>query len=899
MALKQILEDFQQEVSGVNALDIGSLASYPKHFNTTENGGFNYAQSNTPIFDGIITFTGGTDENGYPTFTTTRFRQKNFKFGEFPSFDRPNLGFSPEPFIKKTLNLGSSTDVGSIINTVTDGTIRGGVLLHTERNLTDVARITKWGITPKGLAWNVKQLGLQMTNPKISQPTRSTGASNQRTYNPLNTLAQIGVEGTGLRFTREGALGFAGVHTGYLDHKKILGQEEDEEDKPSSKLSTLYVDHILEDKSHDSKGKGGQKPGPAKEGSKVGNFLRKAVGAIGDTINSFINKDGEPLYDYAGGPGSLYGIGRTRIKKYAPFVNEGIDKHFGSQDGYAVLLDRTLYETGYPYGGIVHPSYPQLNLDGFEGINYHWYPIYSKYHSYGLKEADGEAADFDRLTKEGYTERDNLKTHRIYPGAGGIFRIGDKLPPISSRVIGRNGDELVEASWKYITNQASGATTQASKYGLTKTTYTDPENATWVSYSGADQPGKGLGEWIDNDTGEPVVGTSSTEYIRNALSQLGPNMFVKQNPLNYKDYDSIEALATAEHGYVPDKDIGTGHLLDENLKFDFHHKPIKLYEVQDFRMIKRGIEEPKGDVNVDNQNITNYKASTNLGKSGFYRETRVNTGNVGKNMDNSLDYYNHFGKITRDYDKFDPDVIDKINALDVYREGVAEGDRREKSHMRDLVRLKIEALDSSNPTKSETMLFRAFLGSFSDKYTGDWNSFKYNGRAEDFYTYKGFKRSITFDFKIAAQTRHEMLPLFRKLNFLATQTAPDYQNTRMRGSFCRLTIGSMLQRTPGFFTSVSIKWNKNYPWDIAINHLEDGPDKDGMNVMPHLLDVSCQFTPVHAFIPQKSVWKTPFILPHRGTSQRRNWSSQDAAPNSDAARFDKGERWKAWNKTKR
>ena len=865
MGLQQILNDFSQEVSGNPALGLNSLPLYPNHFITAENGGFNYPQSTTPIFDGILSFTGGTDSNGNPTFTTTRFRQKNYKFGQFPAFDRPGLGFSPEPFIQNPINLLSDTDVGSLINTVTDGTIRGGLLLHTARNLNDVARITQWGTTPEGLAWNAKQIGLQLTNPKISEPVRGTGASNQRTYNPLNTIAQIGVEGTGVRFTREGALGFAGVHQGYLDHKAILGLNEDEERDPSSKLSTLFVNHILEDKSHDPKGKGGQKPPPADEKSGVGKFLEKAAGKVGDFFNNLLSKDGEPLYSYSGGPHSLYGIGRTEIRKYAPFINQGNDRIYGSQNTDALLVDRELFDSSYtyPYGGIIPARYPQLNLDGFEGIPDAFLPIYSKYHSKVGVEADGEIAGFDRLSNS--TERDDLTTHYVHDR--GVYRIGDTIPPISGATISRTGfGVLAQLSiigpknnnsneLSYVTNQYSGVTDFSSTFG---------------------------GEIIESDGAAPI----------NGLSVFSPNLVYEQNSLNYSDRISREILNN--------KDIRTpgqpGTLLDENEGYEFIHNPILLTDIQDFRMIRRGIEEPTdAATNVDNHNVTNYKASTNLGQSGFYRETRVNTGNVGQNMDNSTAFVNHFGETTNDYDKFDPVVIDKINALDVYREGYESGDRREKSHMRDLIRLKIEALDSSSPDKAETMLFRAFLDSYSDKFTGDWNSFKYNGRAEDFYTYKGFKRSISFSFKIAAQTRHEMLPLFRKLNFLATQTAPDYQNTRMRGSFCRLTIGSMLQRTPGFFTSVGIKWNKNYPWDIAINHLENGPDKDGAAVMPHLLDVSCQFTPVHTFIPQKSVWKSPFILPHTGANIRRNWSKEDAAANSDEARFDKPARWQRWS----
>ena len=113
-----------------------------------------------------------------------------------------------------------------------------------------------------------------------------------------------------------------------------------------------------------------------------------------------------------------------------------------------------------------------------------------------------------------------------------------------------------------------------------------------------------------------------------------------------------------------------------------------------------------------------------------------------------------------------------------------------------------------------------------------------------------------------------MRPLYRKLNYLLTQTAPDYKGTRMRGSFCRLTIGSLIQRTPGFFSSVSIKWDKQYPWEIAVNEPEGEnkgktPDDDGIQLLPHILNVNCKFTPVHNFIPKKSITQSPFILPRK------------------------------------
>ena len=71
-------------------------------------------------------------------------------------------------------------------------------------------------------------------------------------------------------------------------------------------------------------------------------------------------------------------------------------------------------------------------------------------------------------------------------------------------------------------------------------------------------------------------------------------------------------------------------------------------------------------------------------------------------------------------------------------------------------------------------LFRAYLTAFDDSYNASWNSFKYIGRAEDFYTYGGFSRSIQVGFQVAASSRGELTPLYSKLNALAGSTAPTY-----------------------------------------------------------------------------------------------------------------------------
>ena len=186
------------------------------------------------------------------------------------------------------------------------------------------------------------------------------------------------------------------------------------------------------------------------------------------------------------------------------------------------------------------------------------------------------------------------------------------------------------------------------------------------------------------------------------------------------------------------------------------------------------------------------------------------------------------------------------------------------------------------------MFFRAFLDDYSDNFNANWNEFTYNGRGESLYSYGGFKRDINFSFKIAAQSRHEMMPIYRKLNFLCAQTAPDYgSGTRMRGPYVKLTIGSLVDRTPGFINSVGLSWQKDYPWEINIDGPEQGGDKE-MQVLPHVLDVSVSFQPIHNFLPQKSVTESPFIFPHHDNRDGmvpplQKWGSLPAMPPSFAS----------------
>jgi len=143
---------------------------------------------------------------------------------------------------------------------------------------------------------------------------------------------------------------------------------------------------------------------------------------------------------------------------------------------------------------------------------------------------------------------------------------------------------------------------------------------------------------------------------------------------------------------------------------------------------------------------------------------------------------------------------------------------------------------------SKYLYFRAHLDSLDDTYSGDWSGTKYIGRAEEFYTYQGFKRDISFAFKMAAFSKEELIPLYKKLNTLVGSTAPTYGQAGqfMRGTLSRITIGDYISKQSGFISSVGLSWDTNYPWEIDLYN-------EGYLRVPHLLNVSISFTPIHNF----------------------------------------------------
>ena len=194
-------------------------------------------------------------------------------------------------------------------------------------------------------------------------------------------------------------------------------------------------------------------------------------------------------------------------------------------------------------------------------------------------------------------------------------------------------------------------------------------------------------------------------------------------------------------------------------------------------------------------------------------------------------------------------ALDKINAQKMYE---SQGPDNTKA-INDLVKFRIAVINNDKADGTATYIhFRAFIDGFSDNYGANWDSVKYVGRGEELYNYAGFTREISMDFTVYAQSKAELIPMYKKLNYLASTLAPDYNAAGfMRGNIVRLTMGGYLYEQPGIIKSLNYTVPMESTWEIAIN--DDGGSDNSVKELPHMIKVTgLQFTPIQKFIPAKA-----------------------------------------------
>jgi hypothetical protein len=295
-----------------------------------------------------------------------------------------------------------------------------------------------------------------------------------------------------------------------------------------------------------------------------------------------------------------------------------------------------------------------------------------------------------------------------------------------------------------------------------------------------------------------------------------------------------------------------GNFLENNQNLvykSFYYSPEQISsQPQDLSSTSK-ISEDFRKTLIDSNNITN--SSYVLSKSAPYLskniEQRNHLGDPGRRK-NVLNY---------GLDAKTLEALDKINALPLYDNPWVNTELA----VNDLVKFRIAAInnDSKDGSQAVYMHFRAFIDSFDDNFSATWNPVKYSGRGDTLYNYQGFERSVNMSFTVFAQSKAELIPMYRKLNYLASTLAPDYTGAGfMRGNLVRLTLGGYLYEQPGFITSLTYSIPEESPWEIGID--ENGNSDNSVKELPHMIKVTgMSFTPIHTFLPQKPNSDTSYI----------------------------------------
>jgi hypothetical protein len=264
--------------------------------------------------------------------------------------------------------------------------------------------------------------------------------------------------------------------------------------------------------------------------------------------------------------------------------------------------------------------------------------------------------------------------------------------------------------------------------------------------------------------------------------------------------------------------------------------------LHDFRKILRD------DLNILNQYKEQGKKNGSLAQAPTYNgdkayEHRVNIGGTS-----NLGPGNSTLKNLSSYASgSDIGPIDKINALSIYRSENVTNDFVKN----DLVKFRIAVIDNNSPNFKTFIHFRAFIDSMSDSYNATWNGFNYLGRSEQFYNYGGFTRTVSLSWTVSAQSKQELIPMYKKLNYLASSLTGDYSDDGyMRGNLVQLTIGGYLYEQPGIITSLTYDVPTESPWEIGINDV--GEFDSSVKELPHIIRVTgFNFIPIQNFVPQK------------------------------------------------
>ncbi len=701
---------------------------------------------------------------------------RSLKYGN----DTSNGGNSGQPYMKVELKDVDKPFNRFRLTKFDDGLIRGGAIGALNASAVDTLRIGKFlKDFPKGPLFIVKQVGLQLSNPKLETKKGASGlvgnTGSTRLYNlGINTLAQVPLTAFGGHLMRHGLLPVMDESTKYINvvtennkevntaagsmfsmagavgnfinpsggnnrlvgltNKFNLGDNEGDITEQFNLPEARRANRAANQQGRQANRAANQQR--RKDTRAINQSLRQGAKTEGfeferystDRIRFKRNKlDTKTLTidSYNGGPKSVYGIGRTIINRYV--FTEDINK---INESFAKSKLRTIQ------GSLaVSPlTTPSIFADSS-----------GSYFTASIAEPTSELATIFANIKE--NDQFNALGRKFKPNRFiyGTYTPESWLVPKDSLINTGSLKEIKFPSLNPIIDTPSDKF-KVIKTGEETTDYTNSTRTLSVT---------------------PVSGTGTKG----------------SNAPTRKEYTGTDKQIAQQQltGSIIASSSGKARELDE-VVVGTVKKTVKA-SIVNVDGMEGGLKETYEGGEMTTSPKIEISHPTSGGKTFESENISVNR---GKAADRNGFYFNGANKIPN-FHRVDQAIM----------------------------QIKFDTINPFTATKERTVLFSAYMSGFKYNSNSTWNPVKYVGRSESFYTFTEHKRDVSFNLQIPCFNRVHLLEKHRALSELQSAGAGMYdKNNRLGGVITEITLGNYLVKEPGILTSISFDIPDASTWDI-------------------------------------------------------------------------------------
>ena len=247
-----------------------------------------------------------------------------------------------------------------------------------------------------------------------------------------------------------------------------------------------------------------------------------------------------------------------------------------------------------------------------------------------------------------------------------------------------------------------------------------------------------------------------------------------------------------------------------------------------------------GSINT-NQNVINYSTPS----TKKYSELRAQ---INRNSNISQEYYGgEFKTVQVNVNRGATDF--QYVAKELANKFTRTNDRDTAD---DSLSIIFSPLDPFTGLTLSTLRFLGYITEYNETYDSSWNDVKYIGRAEKFYIFNEFKRSVSVGFNVPCFNEDELENKHCAVSELASTLAGKYENNLLGGIITKLKLGSYIDNQPGIITNLTFQPIQDSSWDL---------DKQ----LAFYLKVSFNFTLIHDYLPQYTdcgfIFNPPIVEP--------------------------------------